>query len=173
MSSRHQIGAAKLQGEWSKASRNVSYGAATKEGRAADVHRSDRHLALKYYVVDDDIPIPEVRYAMISGRSYSTCGFMRTRSMKSTTKSCSTYLSQKLPHFRQTVRRIKCPFDLSSAPEYWVHRVLTGYRHSIQIGIAAVKTLASSSWMFCARRPYRYSQYRARACAEGRYGRRR
>ncbi len=38
--------------------------------------------------------------------------------MKSTTKSCSTYLSQKRPHLRQTVRRMLCPVDLSPAPEY-------------------------------------------------------
>lgn len=57
--------------------------------------------------------------------------------MNSTTKSCSTYLSQKLPHFRHTVSRMLCPLDLSPAPEYEVHSVLTGCRHSMQMGIGA------------------------------------
>ena len=64
-----------------------------------------------------------------------TCGLIKTRSMKSTTKSCSTYLSQNRPQFLQTVSRILWPLDLSPAPEYCVHSVLTGCRHSIQMGI--------------------------------------
>lgn len=66
-----------------------------------------------------------------------TCGLIRTKSMNSTTKSCSTYLSQKLPHLRHTVSRMLCPLDLSPAPEYEVHSVLTGCRHSMQMGIGA------------------------------------
>jgi hypothetical protein len=49
-----------------------------------------------------------------------TCGLISTRSMNSTTKSCSTYLSQKRPQFLQTVRRTPWPLDRSSAPEYSV-----------------------------------------------------
>lgn len=57
--------------------------------------------------------------------------------MNSTTKSCSTYLSQKRPQFLHTVSRILWPLDGSPAPEYWVHSVLTGCRHSMQIGISS------------------------------------
>src|SRR3569833_1011812 len=63
---------------------------------------------------------------------------MRTRSMNSTTKSCSTYLSQKRPQFLHTVSRMLCPLVLSPAPEYCVHSVLTGCRHSMQMGIFEV-----------------------------------
>lgn len=66
-----------------------------------------------------------------------TWGFMSTRSIKSTTKSCSTYLSQNWPQLRHTVRRMLCPLALSPAPEYCVQSVLTGYRHSMQMGILA------------------------------------
>ena len=55
--------------------------------------------------------------------------------MKSTTKSCSTYLSQKRPQFLHTVNRMLCPLDLSPVPEYCVHSVLTGCRHSMQMAI--------------------------------------
>ena len=57
--------------------------------------------------------------------------------MNRTTKSCSTYLSQKLPQFLHTVSRMLCPLDLSPAPEYCVQSVLTGCRHSIQMGMTA------------------------------------
>ena len=55
--------------------------------------------------------------------------------MKSTTKSCSTYLSQKRPQFLHTVKRMLCPLDLSPVPEYCVHSVFTGYRHSMQMAM--------------------------------------
>ena len=58
--------------------------------------------------------------------------------MNSTTKSCSTYLSQKRPHLRHTVSLMLCPLDLSPAAEYCVHSVLTGCRHSMQMGIMPV-----------------------------------
>lgn len=64
-----------------------------------------------------------------------TWGLIRTKSIKSTTKSCSTYLSQKRPQLRHTVSRILCPLALSPAPEYAVQSVLTGCLHSMQIGI--------------------------------------
>ena len=63
-----------------------------------------------------------------------TCGLIRTKSINMTTKSCSTYLSQKLPHARHTVSRMLCPLA-PAAPEYSVHSVSTGCRHSMQMGI--------------------------------------
>ena len=69
---------------------------------------------------------------------------IRTRSMKSTTKSCSTYLSQNRPQFLHTVSRMLCPLDGSPAPEYCVHSVLTGCRHSMQIGMVFSCSASSS-----------------------------
>lgn len=70
-----------------------------------------------------------------------TWGLMSTRSINRTTKSCSTYLSQKDPQFLHTVSRTPWPVDLSSAPEYSVYSVFTGYRHSMQIGIVFQKVM--------------------------------
>lgn len=77
-----------------------------------------------------------------SGKQTLTCGLIRTKSMNMTTKSCSTYLSQKLPHARHTVSRMLCPLA-PAAPEYSVHSVSTGCRHSMQIGI--LLSLATST----------------------------
>lgn len=49
-----------------------------------------------------------------------TCGLINTRSMNKTTKSCSTYLSQKRPQFLHTVSRTPWPLDRSSARVYSV-----------------------------------------------------
>jgi hypothetical protein len=82
---------------------------------------------------DGPIPLKHKAQKAKNKEQTLTCGLIKTRSMKSTTKSCSTYLSQKRPQLRHTVRRI---FELASpAPEYCVQRVRTGCRHSIQIGI--------------------------------------
>lgn len=74
--------------------------------------------------------------------------------MNMTTKSCSTYLSQKLPHARHTVSRMLCPLA-PAAPEYSVHNVSTGCRHSMQIGIllplamSARAGLIRGVWWWC------------------------
>lgn len=73
------------------------------------------------------------RISVLCSRWRYTCGLINTRSMKSTTKSCSTYLSQKRPQFLHTVSRMLCPPDLSPAPSR--QSVFTGWRHSMQIGI--------------------------------------
>lgn len=65
-----------------------------------------------------------------------TCGLINTKSINKTTKSCSTYLSAKCLQRGHCVRRTPFPNDRSSALEYSVYRVLTGYRHSMQMGIA-------------------------------------
>lgn len=78
-----------------------------------------------------------------------TCGLMRTKSINSTTKSCSTYLSQNRPHRRHTVSRMLWPLDLSSAPEYCVHSVLTGCRHSMQMGIVSPTWIHARFLYFC------------------------
>jgi hypothetical protein len=65
-----------------------------------------------------------------------TCGLIKTRSINMTTKSCSTYLSQNRPQFLQTVRRMLWPPDLPPPPSR--QSVLTGCRHSMQMGMASV-----------------------------------
>lgn len=91
-------------------------------------------------------PPPSPREQRVAQRRIKhTCGLINTRSMNCTTKSCSTYLSQNFPQFLHTVSRTPWPLLLSSAPEYSVYSVLTGYRHSMQMGIAAVCSSSSSA----------------------------
>lgn len=73
-----------------------------------------------------------------AGDRVRTCGFMRTKSMNMTTKSCSMYLSAKRLHRGHCVNRTPLPSARSSALLYEVYSVLTGARHSMQIGIVLV-----------------------------------
>jgi hypothetical protein len=59
--------------------------------------------------------------------------------MNSTTKSCSTYLSANLLHRGHCVSRTPLPSARSSAFEYSVYSVFTGYRHSMHMGIALLE----------------------------------
>lgn len=65
-----------------------------------------------------------------------TCVLINTKSINSTTKSCSTYLSANFLQRGHCVKRTPLPSARSSAFEYSVYSVLTGYRHSMQMGIA-------------------------------------
>lgn len=74
--------------------------------------------------------------------------------MNSTTKSCSTYLSQNRPQFLQTVSRMLWPPEaegLLVVEEVLLvppsrQRVFTGWRHSMQIGMVAAER--GLSWHF-------------------------
>lgn len=55
-----------------------------------------------------------------------TCGLIKTKSMNSTTKSCSTYLSANFLQRGHCVRRTPLPSARSSAFEYSVYSVFTG-----------------------------------------------
>lgn len=61
--------------------------------------------------------------------------------MNTMTKSCSTYLSANPLQRGHCVRRTPLPSARSSALEYVVYSVLTGNRHSMQIGIVLAATL--------------------------------
>ena len=82
--------------------------------------------------------------------SVHTCGFMSTKSMKITTKSCSTYLSAKRLQRGHCVRRTPFPSARSSALLYVVYSVFTGARHSMQIGIALADASVDRVMVWCA-----------------------
>ena len=87
-------------------------------GTRAETHVEPVIFSTK--AIEEEMPIhldgihrqPSVR---IVAQKLPTCGLIKTRSMNSTTKSCSTYLSPKRLHRGHCVRRTPLPEALSSA----------------------------------------------------------
>jgi len=89
-------------------------------------------------------PPPPPPPSRLNKRCLYTSGLINTRSMKSTTKSCSTYLSANPLQRGHSVRRTPLPSEESSAREYVVKSVGSGRRQWMQMGIWCMMMYAAA-----------------------------